>query len=684
VGDHFSLWGLSFNRCQKNKVKILKERIKLKKEFKIGKSLTVSLDLVIMLGLFLLFSLGGFHYLKGYNGHPEFFQKSFGPALMFACDKGLVNPKRVPGSTIDNFLSEKVKSFSPKNLPEDVQIEKYDLLQGGSIYLELSVGIIWKVLGISWSNVFFLNALLFGIMAVLCYAILRLGLNRIYSVLGTLFFCFSRLVIIYLPQLRDFSKAPFIFAVILILGFLVTRETTKKKLYFLSILAGLVIGIGFGFRSDILVFLPAFPLVIFLFLPVGIKRDMLSKLWASLLYLGSFIVFALPILLGFSGGSPFSHVIILGLTNLFAQYLGLGNPLYLFGPFYLDSHAFVQVNAFANIVYNKNPQFLSTAYDQMGMKYLFEVLKNFPADILLRFYTSILRISNLFLHKVGIVFLGVSILTICSKSIRKALFCLFMLIYVCGYPFLQFDPRHYFHLIIVPIFACLFVVQMFFSLFLQDEQSKQNFHRFIHREYWMSLLMKPSARKTLIFCLIVLITLGGSLGVLRYYQQAHVKKLFSNYVSARKVKLVAEPVPINNGKEILVQNRPFHNDRKQVKYAYLVAVFQSDKGTNLQYTIAYDSNGPAVDYRQKENIYVDGETLVFIPVYQIKNYIVTPKSYYEYPLNNRYKGFILSQKDYPKLKAIYKIDDYKKIPLLLDIKLPGNWRKQKLYSTLNH
>ena len=77
-----------------------------------------------------------------------------------------------------------------------------------------------------------------------------------------------------LPHLRDYSKAPFTVALVMILVALVLRPRRTRDVLLLSLGYGLVMGVGYGFRTDLLVDIPPFLISVALFLPVGVFRNL--------------------------------------------------------------------------------------------------------------------------------------------------------------------------------------------------------------------------------------------------------------------------------------------------------------------------------------------------------------------------------------------------------------------------
>src|SRR5262249_40374360 len=125
-------------------------------------------------------------------------------------------------------------------------------------YLMLSVGWTWRDVGMSFRRLGPLAGLLFGVAIAASYGIFRLGMGRLLAVLCACGFGVSALQLLNLPALRDYATAPFLLLLFLLLGLLVTRRPSWRSVLTVSVAFGVVLGIGYGFRYDLLIAIPAF------------------------------------------------------------------------------------------------------------------------------------------------------------------------------------------------------------------------------------------------------------------------------------------------------------------------------------------------------------------------------------------------------------------------------------------
>jgi predicted membrane protein len=118
------------------------------------------------------------------------------------------------------------------------------------------VALFWRLFGISHKSLEPLAIALLCWTALAAYGIMRLGMGKILSFLLALVFTFSPPVLLLLPSLRDFSKAPFLLSLIFALGYLVHYCRNSKGLLFWAIALGVLHGVAMGFRQDALIFTP--------------------------------------------------------------------------------------------------------------------------------------------------------------------------------------------------------------------------------------------------------------------------------------------------------------------------------------------------------------------------------------------------------------------------------------------
>src|SRR5262249_52820962 len=153
------------------------------------------------------------------------------------------------------------------------------------------------------------SGILFGTVAALDYGVFRLGLSRAFALLGMVPMLTSTTNFMLAPHIRDYAKSPFLLAMILIMGLLVCGPPGPRRVLALSALAGAVVGLGVGFRTDVFVAIPPFLVTAALLLPSGASARLRGIAVAT--FTISFLLVARPVLGGYSQGSNTGHIILL-------------------------------------------------------------------------------------------------------------------------------------------------------------------------------------------------------------------------------------------------------------------------------------------------------------------------------------------------------------------------------------
>ncbi len=254
--------------------------------------------IALVIGLVAAAGAGWYQHSPMYN-FVNMPSADFEPAILWASGHGFSRATVTP-PVLDDFLKNRTYHLSPNDLPKSMPVESvagnkfvYD-----RIYLLYAVGIIWWFLGINWAWLSVFIGIIFGLLAVLVYAIFRLGMGRAVSVAGTLLTISSPLMVAMLPAIRDLSKGPFILATILAVGYLVSRPIRIYPLLALSLFLGITIGVGVGFRQDCVICLPPALLALVLLAHRAEGRVGLGmRALGGALFLGAFVISASPVLL---------------------------------------------------------------------------------------------------------------------------------------------------------------------------------------------------------------------------------------------------------------------------------------------------------------------------------------------------------------------------------------------------
>lgn len=652
---------------------IIGEKIK----FRIGQN---------FLSLILLLCIANFYaytQLVKNQDYFAFYQTEFAPAVMYACGYGFSNP--VYEQHIDAFLNKKTNTVSC----EDIQyqpIKPLSAFQSAEYYFILSAGVIWNLFGIGWDRLIPLFLILYSGSVAATYCIFRLAMRRSISFLLSLIIATSSLQMSYLLKLRDYSVAPFLLWTIWISAQLVIANPNLKKRVLLCAGAGLITGVGLGFRTDLLVLIPYFILMFLLFVKKG-SSFFLSKIVPLLIFLISFLIVSYPILhktLEF--GSNLPHVIILGLANEFTQYLALQqSKIYSLIPAYMDVIAYSVINSFAERAYGLSNLLLSPSkeYDHYGSLYLLNYGYYFPADFLIRIYASIYQVLIIpfqgysgtffsYFKKISILFPFFSLTIIAFYQLRWALLILFSVTYLCSYPVLQFGARHYFYLDFIGLWFLGFLGEYSVSFFYKENKSA-------YIQYGKSLIQ--SHWKIVFATAVLCSTTGyGLLIAARIYQNNVLTQLFNQYAHLPSQTLLERNSLNKNEMSIPLPTKIPDSTHMSLETFFIKITTENCLASEIRFQLNFWKE-PDLSWNISREIQIPGNSGVyFFPIYNFYNpgpTVISECSLPSYWINSIH----YSSKDNSCLKEFSIVNTENKLPLLFNLNLESGWENNKLYQS---
>lgn len=545
-----------------------------------------ALDLAIVGVLFAVSFVVAYRFISG-SGIKTFAEWELAPAAMIACGQGFTQPS-VDSAALQDFLLRRRTSISCRELTGGAPPTHALLIALDSRYSIAAAGLALRLGGLSWQTVDVHMAALFGLSMCLAYCLYRFVVNRLLAACGVIsLVCSNHLG--GLVMLRDYVKEPCFFALWLAVAWLLRRayQNGRRALYAPACVAGVITGIGIGFRVDVLVGVPIIAALIVCGVP-GFTRDAFKhKAVAVALFLLSFAVAGAPILSSMSKGSNSSHVTILGLMTPFNRTLGLQPTNYDFGNIYSDGFVYALIGSYADVV-QQDPDptvFLSVNYDRAGARFLADAARSLPADLLVRVIaataqvirypfdrsarqdyqvinvlassTWLLRIAQwrawvlswfdgyALLLAVGVLFL------VFVRSWQLGLVSAAVVVYFCGYSMLQFARRHTFHLDLVAIGLVLMAAQALIAAV----RSGIGWGRHTPRSF--SVDGAAITRRMVTACaalgglaLLIALMLGGA----RLWQQRHMKDLLERTLASEWVDWPTVPEPL--AQTVLVGGTP--------------------------------------------------------------------------------------------------------------------------------
>ena len=308
----------------------------------------------------------------------------------------------------ETFLSRERLDYSCNDLPN--QIDKRPIWEGLDVanveqplYLMIVYGVLWRWFGLHWAVTYVVIATTVAASFLVLYICARRFMGAVFAAGLVLLFLSSPFFVTHLWSPRDAIKFPFAVG---IAGLLVAGIAARRKPFnFLGFASsvGALIGVGYGFRSDILYFL-AIAAAIILFLgridlgqlrPPGIGRcladlGLRSMAVATLLLL--FVIGGLTPLINDLYIHPGSvdagyHPMAMGLLGITRQDLyqqdegSRGN--YMFRNRYNNDLSIgVRVIEYAERHNGQNIAFDTQPYWEYAKTYYLAVVKKIPADLI--------------------------------------------------------------------------------------------------------------------------------------------------------------------------------------------------------------------------------------------------------------------------------------------------------------
>jgi hypothetical protein len=639
-------------------------------------------------------------YRRAYDragGAPDVPAREFGAAVAMACGHGFVNPGYELTRPLAEFLNQQRQDLSCSDLPAVIPPLELNATQRLYRYLMTAAALMWKVTGVSWRRLTPLYAMAYGLTLAAAYGLFRLGIGRVLSVAATAAFAVSAVHLQQLPSLRDYAKAPFILAAMLIMGRLAVGAWATRRALVLAAAFGVVLGIGFGFRNDLLIVVAPWILVVFFATPGALRANLRLKAACVAMSAATFVIAAWPILIGYAAGSNTGHVTMLGLMTPFNAPMGIQTPIYDEGYAYLDAYAVSLVQSFAFRQYGEAVVYMTRPYDHASFVYLSTIARHFPADMVARAYGSMMTVLELpfavgahvssvpfgasgtlvlkfyqeqarvlqLLNGLGGPMTAVALAAIGAKDTRRGLVLLVLLVYFAGYPALQFHVRHFFHLEFIAWWALAFLVEGAVGV-LRERKTLS----------WRALVsqMRPAAT----FAVITLVVLGGTLAVLRGYQTAHARRLLrDDYLGAERESVTTTVVPAARKGRVLVATTgiwPEHAPEALSRMAYLVAEFSAERcdAEQIPATFRYQARDDSSDFSRDVPVRLmrgAGPTRVLLPVFQIPHW-------------TEFAGIELPAREQACLTGISRIRSNRIPPVLLDLNATPHWEHATLYQTL--
>ncbi len=664
----------------------------------------------------------------------------FRPAVLFAAGRGMIFPESLDLPELDRFLSGALDRFDPEALPREIPgnhlfrspTESFALTHWGLYY---ALGWCWRLFGITHDALGMLCALMAGIAALALYRIFRSAVNLLFACAGVLLTITLPAWLVVLPDIRDFGKAPLMLLFIALVLAMLRRRKWAGELFFWALLLGLFLGLGYGFRQDLLICVPVAVMLHFI-APLYEGYHTMRRVCAAALFCLVFFVCAIPVLAGMrqDSGSVSSHTLFQGLSRQAEQTMGFGDAAYdlLLTPSDTETHAVVNAHARKRGVKAPMDLYLSPAYGEAGRDLFMEWARQFPADLFHRGLASMEAVTRLaslsidhpdfqmmarnswlrflkplhigyirYVEDFRLAWILAAIIALALRSRKHALRVLLILAYFMAYPNLLFQLRHTFHLAFITPWAALFTVEQLARGLLALPGAWMPSVRG-HMRHNAFLSWRAAYQSVGLVLALILVTSLIS-GLVSFAQWRSVAPLLETYQSA-ELTPVATTIHHEDHHVVFVPDTPLPGLEESwnlpvgdAATAYLALEFAPSKYA-VPVTIAYKPN-PGTDFTR--TILVppsEAITMVYAPVYELVNFMPYGFALYRYrfqyaPLLNflfhrqgitLFHGIRISKGDAKYLRQLYVVQNPDALPWLLYLRLPektpsrAHWRKHTL------
>lgn len=631
------------------------------------------LIVLVLLALGAGLSFGAIKYARARGQQPRFYQENFAPAVMMTCGYGFTVPAaHIAPPSLTGFLLLTQETFDCRDFPVDL-VPQPVTWNGTWYYLYGTVATIWRVTGISWTALDGLVAALAAVELLALYALFRLVVGRILSIAAALLVFVSFPNLAQLMFLRDFSKAPFVLGALWLLGWLILRPHSVRATMAYAAAYGAFVGIGYGFRSDLIVMVPFGAAIIGCCLPGPFRTAWRRNLAAAAVAVAAFVVAGWPPLQGQRTGGCQFHYALLGLTTPPLTHMNVESPLYAFGDHFLDTFVDLKVGDYADRVFASEPPILcSPDYDRVSGHLFFQMATTFPADLAVHAFGSVVTILSRGMpvsfesllgyvpwaftvaHPVDLLLgplaaiLAVGIAWAVAPRLGVAL--TIVILFLTGYPAIEFEDRHWFHLRFLPLWTVLLVGSAW-----------------VARARWRD---RVSMVRPVVAVAVTLTLLVGSVWLLRVIQSYRVAALIEHYIAAP-----TEPVATTAAAAALAidwQERIYSTPpgrRASEMLALTIAPEGCGGASPISLRFGYEAPLKSHDITSTMTVARagSGPTRVFFPVYMQGT---GPQTYL------RFTTIDVVGADADCIREVARFSDRSRLPLWLQMQVPHDWSER--------
>ncbi len=644
-----------------------------------------------------------------------FEQQTFGSAVMAVCGRGLITPVlplvAEPGTPpghrpLMEFLTQRREALSCADVPRDVPVVGLEAMQRASRYLILLCELPWATASPSWAAFDHLLGAMFALTIVLAYLTCRALMCRVAAAVVTGLFLISPLHLANLVDVRDYAKAPFFLATLLVIALLVIERRRAPVVLALAAAGGFVTGFGFGIRTDVAVNLLLVVTAAVALVPGRLADSWKIRIASGLVAVAAFAAAAAPIIASHETASNAAHWALLGYGRDFDGALGIAPAPYETGYFYDDSYVASIVDAY-HARTTRSAAAISVgmpAYAEASRQYYTLVLTTFPADALLRCWAAVIQVvrmpftaadqfppglapgaiaalaagRSLLLRPFALVavpLFALVLLSVSMASVRLASAMFVVAATMGGYPAIQFQTRHFFHLEIIPLCVLGMVAAVAWRVIREPRGAAAVALR-------QSLTAASVVRGSAFAGAIVLVAMGP-LTVLRAYQQRTATELLEHYEGSPLVPIRIESTAVAPdsvriaGADDVLGRRPAGT---AVQSAQVAVDITGDDCVSavVPVTFRYRPTIAGFDYSRTLDVPVPpagSRARVFFPVLETGASAAEPHRF-------SFQGIDVRTGDSRCIAHIGRLAQIDALPLIVPAVLPAGWHDLPLHQTL--
>ena len=525
--------------------------------------------------------------------------------------------------------------------------------------------------GLAW-----FQAGMYAAVIGLLFGVFRLGMGRVVAALMMVPLALSPRHLEMALAPIEYAKAPFFAGCLLGIGALVAVPMRRRFAWGVAAATGTVVGLGFGFKPDVLVY-AAFGAAALVLFPQPSARRHRDGLVTAAVFVSAVLVAGLPVLQAHFGGPQRSLLPVQVLGGMSPGFMEqYARPaLYDYGVMFDDDYVTAQINSFNQRI-NGSPEFglfFTSTLQQGANDLMLLTVRTFPADFLMRTFAAVLQVCQ-FVPAGALIVLGVWV-GLCRSDRRVALFVLFTVVCMVGYVSLVFAPKHYFHLEFVPWWFAGVAVSAAARRWTRSRAEASG------RSEWRSW------RSAAITAAMAFLLAGSALAILRLYQSHQVAGLVDAYlrtdqlepigihvsgtsasatmITADGVALpVSDPAPAEDGALAPVFDSPVVATHYLALRVECMAARVGEIGAIYRRPLRWRHPFAVACERPQQR------WTVMWPVYQHLPY-------------QAFTGFELAADTPLRVAAIDRVRDVTRYPLLVRMRLPDDWRDRSLTQRLD-